>query len=103
MKLRWFSTASLAAANYGGPSRRIRGYRVVQHLSSLCPPLILAASSLVLSACSGAGSSASSPASPTSPPAGDLPGTAPAAMDAIQHVVFIIKENRTFDNYFGVF
>jgi len=24
-------------------------------------------------------------------------------MDAIQHVVFIIKENRTFDNYFGTF
>ncbi len=24
-------------------------------------------------------------------------------LDAIQHVVFIIKENRTFDNYFGTF
>ncbi len=28
---------------------------------------------------------------------------APAGMGVIQHVVFLIKENRTFDNYFGTF
>lgn len=26
-----------------------------------------------------------------------------AGMDKIQHIVFIVKENRTFDNYFGTF
>lgn len=30
-------------------------------------------------------------------------GTKPAGMGVIQHVVFLIKENRTFDNYFGTF
>jgi phospholipase C len=37
--------------------------------------------------------------------AGPGPGNPPAANDltAIQHTVFIIKENRTFDNYFGRF
>src|SRR5581483_8115274 len=26
-----------------------------------------------------------------------------AGMEVIQHVVFLIKENRTFDNYFGAY
>ncbi len=30
-------------------------------------------------------------------------GKAPGSLDAIQHIVFIIKENHTFDNYFGTF
>ena len=32
-----------------------------------------------------------------------LGGGKPAGMGVIQHVVFLIKENRTFDNYFGTF
>jgi phospholipase C len=33
-----------------------------------------------------------------------LPGTkAPLDITAIQHIVFIVKENRTFDSYFGTF
>jgi phospholipase C len=27
----------------------------------------------------------------------------PAGIEKIQHIVFIVKENRTFDNYFGTF
>lgn len=27
----------------------------------------------------------------------------PAGMEKIEHIVFIVKENRTFDNYFGTF
>ncbi|HVH30529.1 MAG TPA: alkaline phosphatase family protein [bacterium] len=30
-------------------------------------------------------------------------GPAPAGLEKIQHIVFIVKENRTFDNYFGTF
>jgi phospholipase C len=29
--------------------------------------------------------------------------TTPASIDAIQHVIFIVKENHTFDNYFGTY
>ena len=32
-----------------------------------------------------------------------LTGTAINGIDVIQHIVFIIKENRSFDNYFGTF
>jgi phospholipase C len=39
-------------------------------------------------------------ASGTAPPAGPPTCTAPGS---IQHVVFLIKENRSFDNYFGTF
>jgi phospholipase C len=42
--------------------------------------------------CAAAGAGAGAPALPACP----VPG-------AIQHVVFLIKENRTFDNYFGKF
>jgi phospholipase C len=30
-------------------------------------------------------------------------GAGPDGLDKIQHIVFVIKENRTFDNYFGTF
>ena len=51
---------------------------------------------LVLAACGG---NSGSPVPPSSPTA--VGG--PTGPDLIQHVVFIIKENRTFDNYFGTF
>jgi phospholipase C len=38
----------------------------------------------------------------TSPPS-LLAQSTPADITSIQHVVFIIKENRTFDHYFGTF
>ena len=31
------------------------------------------------------------------------PVPSPTGFDKIQHIIFIIKENRTFDNYFGTF
>lgn len=31
------------------------------------------------------------------------PSRLPSGMSSIQHVVFIVKENRTFDNYFGTY
>ncbi len=30
-------------------------------------------------------------------------GSAPSGFDKIQHILFVVKENRTFDNYFGTF
>ena len=39
--------------------------------------------------------------SPTPTPAPSPPPPAPAPL--IDHIVFIVKENRTFDNYFGTF
>lgn len=48
--------------------------------------------------CGGGGTISSLSAPSSSPPSG-----APAGFSAIQHIVFIIKENRTFDNYFGTF
>ncbi|HEX4841381.1 MAG TPA: alkaline phosphatase family protein, partial [bacterium] len=30
-------------------------------------------------------------------------GPVPSGLEKIQHIVFIVKENRTFDNYFGTF
>ena len=36
------------------------------------------------------------------PPA-NPPSSPQAGIDSIQHIVFIVKENRTFDNYFGKF
>jgi phospholipase C len=67
-----------------------------RRLTLVCLPLALAA-------CGGGGDSASSvPASPA-PPLGGPPNTPPPGTDAIQHIVFIIKENRSFDNYFGTF
>jgi phospholipase C len=36
-------------------------------------------------------------------PEAKMPNTSPTGMGVIQHVVFLIKENRTFDNYFGTF
>jgi phospholipase C len=33
---------------------------------------------------------------------GQIPA-APPGLNSIQHIVFIVKENRTFDNYFGTF
>jgi phospholipase C len=52
---------------------------------------ILAAAAAFMPGCGG-------PAQKISPPP-----TSPGSIDAIQHIVFIVKENRTFDNYFGTF
>ena len=35
--------------------------------------------------------------------AGAQPATPPAGIQKINHVVFLIKENRTYDNIFGAF
>jgi phospholipase C len=40
---------------------------------------------------------------PDTPKTVNLSGTAMRGIDRIQHVVFIVKENRTFDNYFGAY
>jgi phospholipase C len=79
--------ASQAVPKSGGCSRCSAG----QRLSAVCLLLVLAA-------CGGGGDSAS-PVLPSSP----APVGGPTGTQLIQHVVFIIKENRTFDNYFGTF
>jgi phospholipase C len=58
--------------------------------------VIAAASAALLVACPSGGPS-SSP-SPTEAAGPTVSGTSP-----IRHVVFLIKENRTFDNYFGTY
>ncbi len=55
---------------------------------------------LGLAACGGS--------TPSNPPGsgngnGGSGGTGTGSMDVIQHIVFIIRENRTFDNYFGTY
>src|SRR5580765_2123727 len=78
--------------------------------------LTLLIAALVAAACtnSGAGGPASPSASAStsaSPPARTGGGPRPEAVDAsafptrwpIKHVIFLIKENRTFDNLFGTF
>jgi phospholipase C len=57
--------------------------------------LALLCLALALSACSKSGSPTISQSSSSS--------SSSSGVDVIQHVVFIIKENRTFDNYFGTF
>ena len=66
---------------------------------------------LVLAACTGDGTASSSfpavldPGEATSlaPASPSDPALVAAAQDKIKHIVFVIKENRTFDNYFGQF
>ena len=40
---------------------------------------------------------------PRSEAQGVAPGSTPTAPDPIQHIVILVKENRSFDNYFGTF
>jgi phospholipase C len=76
--------------------------------------VIAAALAAVLAACSGVDDplvSSPSPATPTAPSPVVTTPSAATAVDAsrfptrwpIKHVVFLIKENRTFDNLFGTF
>ena len=66
---------------------------------------------VILAACTGDGSPSSSfpavldPGETTSltPASPSDPALVAAAQDKIKHIVFVIKENRTFDNYFGQF
>jgi phospholipase C len=79
-------------------------------------PLVagLCAIALVAIACTAASDVASPTTTPSGPPATETQppvNPVPAAVDAstfetrwpIKHVVFLIKENRTFDNLFGTF
>ncbi|HZV77538.1 MAG TPA: alkaline phosphatase family protein [Candidatus Babeliales bacterium] len=58
--------------------------------------IAVAAASFVLGACGGGGSSSSPGVVPNNPQSGS-PGT------PIQHVVLIVQENRSFDNFFAKF
>ncbi|HEV3456338.1 MAG TPA: alkaline phosphatase family protein, partial [Thermoanaerobaculia bacterium] len=61
------------------------------------PRWLLGAAGLLLLPAGGWGASTGwGGAAPDAPPACPIPGS-------IQHVVFLIKENRSFDNYFGTF
>ena len=53
--------------------------------------LLLVASTLLWQGCSGASS------------AGGAIGGGGSGLSSIRHIVFMVKENRTFDNYFGLF
>ena len=81
-------------------------------MSSLACLLVVAG--MVATSCSGADPAVTSPSSSPRPTAASPVVTSPsaaAAVDAsvfptrwpIKHVVFLIKENRTFDNLFGTF
>jgi phospholipase C len=63
--------------------------------------VIVAATALLLSACSGSGSS--SPSTPSGPPATPPGGPPGGRIPQIHHVVIIIQENRSVDNLFQGF
>jgi phospholipase C len=75
--------------------------------------LAVVALSTLLLACTGDSSSSTSPAPAQLEPADATtgltiaspsdPAVVAAARKKIEHIVFVIKENRTFDNYFGRF
>jgi len=55
---------------------------------------------LAVTVCSAAACGQNQPPAPTQPP----PQPQPAGdVNLIAHVIFVVKENRTFDNYFGTF
>lgn len=58
----------------------------------------LASAALYWSCGGGSGGSSSISSEPAA-----TPEPTPAGFTKIQHIVFIVKENRTFDNYFGTF
>src|SRR2546423_14333048 len=68
----------------------------------------LGAAALALAACSSPSSSASQEPDASTSPVPDAPRVQPDAATTpaqipIKHVVVIVKENHTFDNYFGAF
>jgi phospholipase C len=74
--------------------------------------LLLSASlfALVTAACTGGGSSTALTASGSAGTASSAPGSSTATpqaaltgFDNIQHLIFIVQENRSFDQYFGTF
>ncbi len=71
-----------------GKSQVINRRRCAQFIDLL---IAFIPAAVMLAGCAGSSSSGSSPI----PPSGTI--------NQIQHIVFIVKENRTFDNYFGTF
>ena len=53
---------------------------------------------LVLSACQGVTDSTTTT---TPPPTTTPPVQQPATIQAVNHVIFMLQENRSFDHYFG--
>jgi phospholipase C len=65
--------------------------------------LVMAISLVVLACTPGIGNT-SPPAATPNPPATIAPAPeAPAGVEKIQHFVFIMQENRSFDSYFGTY
>ena len=66
---------------------------------------VLAVTSLVAAACSGDGEPDPSPAEPRpviqTPQAPSTP--VPKGLEQLDHLIFIVQENRSFDHYFGTF
>jgi phospholipase C len=69
-----------------------------------CLVPLLAAVSIVSAACSGAGPSPSptEPSFPSGAPSAPQTPT-PPGLETIDHLIFIVQENRSFDHYFGTF
>lgn len=61
---------------------------------------VCTAASLALAGCGGGGSNSGMGPTPTPTP-GTPPGPAPSGITAVNHVVIVIQENRSFDHYFG--
>ena len=71
-------------------------------------PALLVGFALVAVACSGPSSAAPDGSPPTSSRVGrdspsGSPSSQPRGFEHIQHVIFVVQENRSFDHYFGTF
>src|SRR5918996_1453170 len=67
----------------------------------------LAALALVVAACTGDGTADPSPGGPPVTPSQSISsasnGPEPEGIGKIDHFIFIVQENRSFDHYFGTF
>jgi phospholipase C len=69
-------------------------------LRSAAPAMLLVLA-LLAGACTRSG--AATEVSSASPPASASGGSSPQGFENIQHLIFVVQENRSFDHYFGTF
>jgi phospholipase C len=74
---------------------------VRRSLAAICISLVIAACTEVQAAGPSSTSTGSAPAEPST--STDVSGDPLTGADHLQHLIFIVQENRSFDHYFGTF